>query len=710
MDQAKLRSKLHSTWAYLLRPFDIFKGYPRKFLRPDLLAGLTIAVILLPQAMAYALIAELPTQMGLYSAIFGAIVGALWGSSNHLQTGPTNAASLLVLSILLGVAAPDTTTYLVAAGMLTLLVGLLRLGMGFARLGMLVNFVSDSVITGFTAGAGVLIFVNQLRHLLRLQIPSTPGLWETLNNLGASLPETHLPSLILGAGAILLIVLLKRLNPRLPGPLIAITLAALITSASGLAQQGVLVIGEIPRGLPPLVRLPIFNVGLITQLTSGALAVAAIGLIEAMSIARSIAAQTGQRLDSNQEFVGQGMANIVCAFTSGYTCSGSFTRSAVNYQVGAQTPLSSIFSGIFVLLGMVAFGWLLAEIPLPALAGVVLVIALGLINIKEMKNIWQGPRGDRFIMLVTLSATLLLPLQFAVLSGILFSLAHYILKTSVPQVNVVVPDEDFVHLVPRPNKPSCPQLGIIEILGDLYFGSSHHVEESILQNLEHHPDQRYLLLHMTSVTHIDISGVHMLEHIHNTYHQKGGDLFIARYQKDILDILYTTGFCDRLGEGNILKREQDAIGRLFYRFLDPAVCIYECPHRVFKECQNLPKRLDLIGDLHHTQPLTSKVAYITPRKLWDELHSEPVPLLIDVREPSELRRGHIIQVRNIPLLDLLDNPGGLPQYDPVVLICLTGRRSSRAADMLSKRGFQNLRVLQGGMLAWESENLLEAVD
>jgi SulP family sulfate permease len=525
-----------------------------------------------------------------------------------------------------------------------------------------------------------------------------------------SLSQTHLLSLALGIGAIQIIVLLKWLNPRLPGPLIAIMLAAIITSATGLNQRGVVVIGEIPRGLPPLVRLPILNLDLVAELTSGALAIAAIGLIEAMSIARSIAGQTGQHLDSNQEFVGQGLANIVCAFTSGYTCSGSFTRSAVNYQVGAQTPLSSVFSGLFVFVGMFAFGWLLEDIPLPALAGVVVVVALGLINVQEMKSIWQGPRGDRFIMLITLSATLLLPLQFAVLSGILFSLAHYILRTSVPQVNVVVPDDDFIHLVPQPHKPSCPQLGIIEIQGDLYFGSSNHVEESIMVNLADNPDQRYLLLQMTNVNHVDISGVHMLEHLLNTYRQNGGDLFITRYHKDILDILYTTGFCDILGEDKILKREQDAIGRLFYRFLDPAVCIYECPHRVFKECQNLPKRLDLIGEPHHTQPVKSKVAYITPLQLWDALHAESTPMLIDVREPGEFKRGRIIQARNLPLMDLLENPSELSQDLPIVLICRSGRRSARAADMLSRKGFENLRVLRGGMLSWESANLLEAIE
>ncbi|MGH7463032.1 MAG: SulP family inorganic anion transporter, partial [Longimicrobiales bacterium] len=292
--------------AYFLRPLHILRAYRRSNLQPDVVAGLTVAVILLPQGIAYALIAELPPQAGLYTAIVAAIVGALWGSSNHLQTGPTNAASLLVLSIVLVVAAPGSPEFMATAGLMAVMVGLFRLVMGLARLGMLVNFVSDSVIVGFTAGAGVLISVNQLRPLLRLDFPTSSELGEIAQNVVSHLPETHWPSLALGLGTIALIVLLRRLNSKWPGPLIGMMCAAVVVGLVGLEQQGVKVIGQLPRGLPPLAQLPLFDLERIGQLSTGALAIAAIGLVEAMSIARSIASQTGQRLDNNQEFVGQG--------------------------------------------------------------------------------------------------------------------------------------------------------------------------------------------------------------------------------------------------------------------------------------------------------------------------------------------------------------------------------------------------------------------
>ena len=313
-------------------------------------------------------------------------------------------------------------------------------------------------------------------------------------------------------------------------------------------------------------------------------------------------------------------------------------------------------------------------------------------------------------MVVTLSATLLLPLQFAVLSGILFSLAHYILKSSLPRVSVVLPDDSFVFLIRRPDKPCCPQLGIVEIHGDLYFGSSNHVEEHILENMVYNPSQRFLLLRMTYVNHIDISGIHMLESVLRTYRDMGGDVFITRYRKDVLDIFYTSGFTDRCGVSNLLKREQDAIGQIFHRVLDPAICIYECPHRGFLECQNLPKRLDLIGEHPQLEPLDGRIAYITPEQLWEDIHSVPAPELVDVREPGEFHRGHIIQARSLPLLDLLEDPDQLPQDRGVVLVCRSGRRSERAANTLSIKGYENVRVLSGGMLAWEAENLIEAVD
>lgn len=326
-----LRHWTRENLTFFARPLSVVRAYRRDALWPDLVAGATVAVVLLPQAIAYALVAELPPQVGLYAAIVAPIVGALWGSSAHLHTGPTNAASLLVLSSLLPIAPPGTEEYVAAAGLMAVMVGVIRLAMGLARLGVLVNFVSDAVIIGFTASAGILISANQLRHLLRLSLPGTTRFHETLVNLAQNLNNTHWPSLALGSGAILTIVLTRRFRPQWPAALLAMVLTAVCVAVLDLEEAGVIVLGQLPRGLPPLAALPWQDLALMGELSAGAMAVAAIGLVEAMSIARSIAAQSGQRLDSNQEFVGQGLANIFTGMLSGYPCSGSFTRSSVNY-------------------------------------------------------------------------------------------------------------------------------------------------------------------------------------------------------------------------------------------------------------------------------------------------------------------------------------------------------------------------------------------
>jgi len=702
--------QVRTTWGYFLRPLEIFKNYKKENLRPDLIAGLTIAVILIPQAIAFAYIAELPPQFGLYSAVIGSIVGALWGSSSQLQTGPSNTTSLLVLSILLGVASSGSPDYLIAAGLLTVMVGFFRLAMGLARLGILVNFISDSVIVGFTAGAGLLIFFNQLRNLFRLDIPSTPMLTETLSHLGLNLFNTHLPSLFLGIITIIIILVAQRLQPKFPAALFAILVTSILVVFFHLESLDIRIIGSLPKGFPPFTRLPIMDLKAISSLVTGALAIAAIGLVEAISIARSIASQTGQRLDSDQEFIGQGLANIACGFFSGYTCSGSFTRSAVNFQAGAKTALSNVFCGLFVFFIILVFGSLAAFIPLPTLAAVVLIVAFRLIDLKEIKRIWFSKRGDRVIMVATLLSTLFLPLTFAVLTGILISLAYYLLKTSTPRVRVIVPDESFLFLEPHQDKPQCPQLGIIEIMGDLYFGAVRHVEECILENQESNPSQRFLLLRMVGVEQIDISGVHILEGITRKYREQAGDIFISRYQGPVIETLHDSGFSITLGEDHFLRRDLDAIGYLFYHIIDPAICVYECPYRVFYECQNIPKRLDLIGEIPRTGIRESLLKYIEPKAIWEKIHQEPKPTIIDVREPREFRKGHIPGAFSIPLPDLLANHDLMPSKGEVIFVCQGGRRSSRAAYMLRDNGKDRIFVLRGGMVSWEAENLLEAID
>jgi SulP family sulfate permease len=374
--------------------------------------------------------------------------------------------------------------------------------------------------------------------------------------------------------------------------------------------------------------------------------------------------------------------------------------------------MSAIFSSIFVLVALFTLAPLAAYLPRAALAGVLIVTAYGMIDRKEIIRIWQGARGDALIMLVTFLGTLFLHIEFAVLLGIMLSFALYIMKTSVPRVFPVLTDETFKHFVEqRPDQKPCPQLGILKISGDLYFGAVSHVEEALLEHLNQHPEQRFLLLRMHGVNQCDFSGIHMLESVRHACQDRGGDVFFMKVQQPVLELMQSTGFYDHLGKQHFLA-EEEAIYHLFHKTLDPVICIYECPIRAFKECQNLPKRIyPLEAPLHTGIPL-EKVVSVPAQNLQQKLRDgDKPPLVVDVREPREFRRGHIPEARLIPLPRLLsDGTEDLPADREIVFVCRSGRRSTRAAHMLQGKGFDKVFVLQGGMLAWEAAELLEAVD
>jgi SulP family sulfate permease len=609
----------------------------------------------------------------------------------------------------LTIATPGSPEFIVAAGMLAVMVGVFQLGMGLVRLGVLVNFVSHSVVVGFSTGAGVLIAVNQLRHLLGLEFTSH-SLIETLQQVLVNLTGLHFYTTLLGLGTIVLIVFLKKTVPRAPSALISMAVASAFVGLLGLDQQGVSVIGELPASLPPLADLPLFDLDFIAQLSTGALAVGAIGLVETTAISRSISAQTGQRLDSNQEFVGQGLANIAAGFFSGYPVAGSFSRSAVNFTAGARSGLSAIISSGFVLIGLFVLAPAAVYLPRAALSGVLIVTAYGMVDQQEIARILRGARGDALIMIVTFFGTLFLHIEFAVLLGILLSFAVYITNTSIPRVFSVLPGPEFKHFVERqPGQAECPQLGIIKISGDLYFGAVNHVEESILEHLTEHPDQRFLLFRMHGVNNCDFSGIHALESIRKSCQERGGDIFFMKVQRPVMDVMKATGFYRELGADRFLK-EEEAISYLFHKIIDPAICIYECNVRAFLECQKLPKRL-LADQIPYLVDVPREaINAVTPHELWQQLHDGQKPVVIDVREPREFGLGHIPQARSMPLPELLAEGADVPQDENVVLVCRGGRRSVRAAYVLQNKGFENIKVLRGGMLAWENEKLLEAVD
>ncbi|UCF02801.1 MAG: SulP family inorganic anion transporter, partial [Deltaproteobacteria bacterium] len=416
------------------------RTYGRRHIKADLLAGLTVAVVAVPQCMAYALIAGLPVQYGLYAAIVPAIIGSLWGSSAQLITGPTTAISLVVFSTLIDLATPGSSHYVELAFFLALLVGIVQILMGLARLGSLLNFVSHSVILGFTAGAAVLISFKQIPNLLGLHLEKSRSFVESQLRIAQHLHETHLITLALGTLTIVVIVIIKKLRPSLPGTLIALVVVGGIVAFLGLDTKGVSVVGGIPRTLPPF-HLPQVSMGsYVANLAPGALAIAILGLMEAVSIAKSIAGQTHQRLDVNQEFVGQGLSNLAASLFSGYAGSGSFTRSAVNFRSGGKTPMSGVFSGIAVAVVILLAAPLASKLPVAGLAGVLMVVAYDMVQKEDIKRAVRCTRADGLVLIVTFLSTLFLHLEFAVYVGVLLSIGLHLAETAHPRIHSSVPD------------------------------------------------------------------------------------------------------------------------------------------------------------------------------------------------------------------------------------------------------------------------------
>jgi SulP family sulfate permease len=693
---------------YALRPVHIFRTYRRPDLVPDLIAGITVAAVAIPQAIAYASIAELPPQYGLYTAVVAAIVGSLWGSSRHLATGPVNAVSLLALPILLSVAEPGTALFLVAASTLALMVGLLDLLLAVLRFGALVTLASRSVLLGFTAGAAIHIVVGQLKHLLRVDAPAEPELVHNLRAIVSEINDTHVPSLLIGLGTLALLLLLRRVGPRMPAALGAISVAGIAVYALGLVDAGVQVVGSIPRSPPPFTWTTLGmgpDLGTIRALVVGSLAVAALGLVEAVASGQTIARRSGDRLDSNQEFFGQGLANLAAGMFSGYPCSGSFTRSSLAHQAGARTQLAGVITGTTILAAMLVLAPYATYIPRASIAAVLFVVAWGMIDREGTRRAIRTSRSESAVMAITFGATLTLPLDFAVLAGVLFSLAFFVIRSSLPRVYPVVPDETFRHLVRRPDAPVCPQLGIMNIRGPLFFGAVYHIEDELRHNLEENPGQNLLILRMHGVDICDLSGIEMLESTVNTYRSFGGDVFLVRPRQPVLEVMEQSGFLtETLGSDHVLSQE-GAIDVLFDRALDPLVCVFACQHRLFAECQAIEKHPTSDHLPVHPHRSVDPDRFLEP-ELFSALLGGEDTLLLDVREPEEYDRGHLAGAQLMPLRVVVDDSEArLPRDRTLLVVCRSGRRTARAMQILHDREFESVYGLRGGILAWRAAGL-----
>ncbi|MGV8990881.1 MAG: SulP family inorganic anion transporter [Thiobacillus sp.] len=578
-------------WLYRLLPF--LRWWPnvtQQTFKSDALAALTGAMIVLPQAVAFATIAGLPPEYGLYAAMVPAIVGAMWGSSWHLVSGPTTAISIVVFASISPLAEPGSAQFIGMVLTLTLLAGLIQLAMGLARLGALVNFISHTVIIGFTAGAAILIATSQIKNFFGLDISRGAHFHEVFIQFGTHIVDTQPWVLTVGLVTLVSGILAKRYLTKLPYMIVAMVagsvVAAFLNYEMGAEQTGIHTVGALVASFPPL-SLPDFSLTAIKQTLFPATIIAILALTEAVAIARSVAAKSDQRIDSNQEFVGQGLSNIAGSFFSSYASSGSFNRSGVNYASGAKTPLAAAMSAVFLLLIVLLVAPLAAYLPVASMAAILFIVAWSLIDFHHIGEILKRHNKERIILAITFIGTLV-DLEKGIFLGILASLMFYLYRTSQPSIRELVPS--FSNRLNPQRKlvavdsdaPACPQLSILRVEGSIFFGAVEHVQQHFRNVDEADPNKKHLLIAARAIGFIDLSGAELFAKEAIRRRRMGGGLYIVGVQPDLCEMMKRSGQVDTVGEDHIFSHKGDAIQAIYAR-MDNEIC-RTCTARVFREC------------------------------------------------------------------------------------------------------------------------------
>jgi SulP family sulfate permease len=560
----------------------------RDTLKADVVAGMTGAVIVLPQGVAFATIAGMPPEYGLYTAMITPIIAALFGSSLHLVSGPTTAISIVVFSAISHHAAPGSPEFVALALTLTFLAGIYQLAFGIARLGVLVNFVSHTVVIGFTAGAAILIASSQMKHITGIEIPKGESFLHTWLDLFQNAGSLNGYLVVIALATLLTSILSKKYLPRLPNLLVGMVVGSLLALAFKQFTGSIRLVGEIPAHLPPLSQ-PVFTLDTLRSLAPEAFAVALLGLIEAVSISRAVATKSNQRINANQEFIGQGLSNMVGSFFSSYAGSGSFTRSGLNYSAGARTPLSAIFAALFLMLIVLLIAPLTAYLPIAAMGGVILLVAYNLVDFHHIGQVLRFSKSESSILLTTFGATLFMELEFAIYLGVILSLVLFLAKTSTPQIPTLsvdsAPGRKLINIEKKPLY-QCPQLKIIRIDMSVYFGSINHIQKRLAQiaDLE---GIRHILIVASGINFIDLAGAEALVAEHNTLKKMGGGLYFVGMKAPVYEFAARSFFIMQIGNDHFFDSKPDAIRSIFRR-LDPDVCA-RCHARIFQECSNVPE-------------------------------------------------------------------------------------------------------------------------
>jgi len=561
-----------NAWVRQLPIIKLFAEYPKNFsftqgtIKQDLLAGITVSLVAIPQALAYAQLAGVPAYYGLYAGLIPTIVGALFGSSRQLSTGPVAMTSLLTAASVAPFAAAGSEMFFSYVILLALLSGLFQVLFGALRMGVLLNFLSHPVLMGFINAAAIIIGLSQIPTLLGISANHSEHFLVDIWQVVSHIDSMHELSFVFGATAIAMLLLFKKFAPRIPGVLVTVVVLTFVSYQIGYAEMGGKVVGLVPSGLPSI-GLPLLDWHATIMLLPAAFIIALISFMEAMSSSKVIAIKTRKPWDENKELIGQGLAKIAASLCHSMPVSGSFSRSALNLATNAQTAFSSVVSAIFVLLTLMFFTTLLYHLPKPVLAAVIIMAVIGLINFKAIFNSWKASRDDGISSLLTFITTLTFApnIQIGIITGIILSLVLLLYRMMQPRVAVLGMHSDgTLRDAQRHNLPPLhSRLGAIRFDGALRFMNVSYFEDALLTLERKNPSVRYILVKCDGINYLDASGVEMLGSMVSRFKSNGITLGFSSIKKQVHEVMDRTELSATIGQENIFATDQDAFDKLY---------------------------------------------------------------------------------------------------------------------------------------------------
>lgn len=574
------RAETASNWRTYLPFTDWLFNYNRENLAGDVIAGLIVAVMLVPQSMAYALLAGLPPQVGLYASIVPLMIYGLLGTSRTLAVGPVAMMSLLVASGIASLEPATTGEYIALAITLAFMVGVIQLVMGIFKIGFLVNFLSHSVLSGFTSAAAIVISFSQLKHLLGFDIPRTEQFHEVLLFAGGNIMQTNLT--VLGIGLVGIVILLyfkfvlgkqlialgmskKFVTPLTKvGPLVIVLLGILVVAMLRLdTNANVAIVGGVPSGLPPITA-PNLGLETLERLLPIALTISVVGYMESISVAKALASKRRQKIDANQELIALGTANLGASFTGGYPVAGGFSRSMVNFAAGANTGLASLITAGLIAITVMFLTPLFFYLPNVILAAIIVVATVSLIDVKTFFHTWAYSKSDAISLLVTFIAVLELGIENGILLGVALSLGMYLWRTSRPHYAVLgrIGETEEYRNILRHETSTHPHILMLRVDESLYFPNAQYLEQVVLEEIADYPDVTEFILVCTAVNFIDTSALEVLEELHHRLADSGVQLHMASVKGPVMDRLKKIGFVDQIGQHHFYLTTHEAVEHL----------------------------------------------------------------------------------------------------------------------------------------------------